>query len=107
MKCFRLEKFDEQLDDVQNTVGFKGGSGLAIRTLVDCQKLLACRIVADDDKIAGYLSPAEKTAIKVATSENDKFSGRINLVFRSNATLRTMPRIYWDMSCWSFGAFVA
>ena len=79
----RISDYDEQ------THGLKAAAaGLCNRVSIDLQKLVACQLAADDGKGAANMIPSEKASIRVRTQEMDKYSGRVNLVFRSNSRLR-------------------
>lgn len=84
--CFpviRISGYDEQTHGLQATA-----AGLCNRVTIDLQKLVACQMAADDGKGAANMLPSEKASIRTRTQEMDKYSGRVNLVFRSNSCLR-------------------
>lgn len=61
-------------------------SGIATKFLLDVQRFLACKkIVLQENLIASHLGSAFKTLVGHAKC----FSSRTNLLFRSNARLRT------------------
>ena len=79
----RISDYDEQKHGLEATA-----AGLCNRVTIDLQKLVACQMAADDGKGAANMLPSEKASIRVRTQEMDKYSGRVNLVFRSNSCLR-------------------
>lgn len=74
--------------DVKNEIGFHNNTGLAIQLLIDVQKLVGCQMVADEEKDNNYY-PAEIMDIKTRVQQSEKYSARVNLVFRSNPILKT------------------
>jgi len=75
--------------DVPNDVNFTNRAGLSVRLLQDVQKLVGCQAVSDDSKGTSNYYPSEKADMKLRASESDKYSGRMQLLFRSNAFLKT------------------
>lgn len=75
-------------------VDFENTSGLGLQILQDFQKLYGCKQVADEDKPMESFSVQEKSDMKMRVAECDKYSARLNLLFRTNATLKTwVPNI--------------
>ena len=69
-------------------------TGLCIRVLIDLQKLFGCLVVVDAET-RGFdsYSPSEKNDMKLRVADSDKYSPRLNLVFRSNMALKTLTSI--------------
>ena len=67
---------------------FKNESGLVIQALIDLQRFMGCKLVADDQPVDMFV-PVQKKEMKLRVAETDKFSARVNLLFRSNPTLKT------------------
>ena len=70
---------------------FENNTGLCIRVLIDLQKLFGCLVVIDGETrgLDSY-SPSEKNDMKLRVADSDKYSPRLNLVFRSNSALKTL-----------------
>ena len=61
-------------------------TGIAVKFLVDLQRFIACRKVMGQEHL---VNAALGTEIKIVVSQSRMFSPRTNLMFRSNAKLRT------------------
>ena len=90
----RVECPDDKKDcqprlDIHNDAGFKNGTGLCLRVLQDSQKLVGCQVVCDEEKGPDNMMPVEKKGIKIRAAQSDKYSGRVNLLFRTNLALKT------------------
>ena len=74
--------------DIKNDAGFENSSGLGLSVLTDCQKLVACKVASDEEKSYDAYYPVEKNHMMIrATSQS--YSARVNLLYRSNACLKT------------------
>ena len=56
--------------------------------LTDLQKLFGCQAMLEEDKQFDCFSPSEKSQMKIRVAETERYSARLNLVFRSNVLLR-------------------
>lgn len=72
----------------ENTWGFTNQSGMSLAVLTDLQKMCACRYVSENEMPHNSLPESEKQELRTCISESDKFSARLNLVFRTNGTLK-------------------
>lgn len=66
-------------------------NGIAMRFLVDLQRLMACKKVASQEHL---VSTSLGTDLKTIVSKSRIYSPRVNLLFRSNTKLRRMFECY-------------
>ena len=87
-------------------VDFENTSGLGLQALQDFQKLYGCKQVVDEDTPMESFSVQEKSDMKTRVTGCDKYSARLNLLFRTNVTLKTwVPKI--GVACNLFKQFQA
>lgn len=86
-KCRRysepVQKLTLQIQGEQNEVN---SSGVATKFLVDLQRFVACRKVMQQEHM---VEASLGATFKVLVAHSKIFSGRTNLLFRSNVRLRT------------------
>ena len=110
-----MRKFSLKTQDVQTHIGssrlpltekltleatgseFENETGLSCRVLMDLQRLLACACVGHPPRKS--FSKEECEQFKAAVGGSSKYSARINLLFRSNAQLRT-GRLALELEVW-------
>ena len=91
-----MDEAKQAVLQVENSVNFQSDSGYTIGVLTDLQKLFACATVSDDEKDSGMFTPEIKNDLKFRVSHHDKYSARLNLLFRSNRILKTeFQRLSW------------